>query len=408
MRKVLLTNQSSSIPFEVNLDSEQLLSLHIQKELIEFTRDLVCMKSFSGQEEEVVRFIAQKMMSLGYDEVTIDAMGSVVGKIGNGEKVLQFDSHVDTVTVNDENEWDYSPFNADIVEGQLYGRGSVDMKSGAAASIFAGALAKRSGFLTGKTIYVSCSVFEEDCDGENLKNLYQELNFKPHYVVICEPSENKISLGHKGKAQVCIKTHGISAHGSAPEKGLNAVYEMAEIIQRVETTNADLMQREAPRGTLVLSNISCTTASLNAVPSECEIYLDRRMAPGETEAAIRQEMDRLIEGKKASWEVGTLHRTCWTGKEIVYKPFHLAWKIDLDHELTRACSAAYQEYYGKAPDEYSFWDFSTNAVTPVGMGIPVIGFGPGDQKLAHMQNERCDVQQIIDACGFYTRLIQHI
>ncbi len=388
--------------------SEKLITPQIQQELIEFTQDLVRIKSFSGQEEEVIRFIAQKMQSLDYDDVIIDAMGNVVGKIGNGEKILQFDSHVDTVTVNDADEWDLPPFKADIIDGQLYGRGSVDMKSGAAASIYAGALAKRSGLLSGKTIYVSCSVFEEDCDGENLKNLYQELNFKPHYVVICEPSENKITLGHKGKAQVCIRTHGISAHGSAPEKGANAVYEMAEIIQRVEKTNINLMRQPEPRGTLVLSSISCTTASLNAVPSECAIYLDRRMAPGETEAAIRQEMDRLIEGKRATWEIGILQRKCWTGKEITYKPFHMAWKIAENHELTLACNAAYQDHFGKTPYEYGFWDFSTNAVTPVSMRIPVIGFGPGNPKLAHMRNERCEIQQIIDACGFYTNLIQHI
>jgi acetylornithine deacetylase/succinyl-diaminopimelate desuccinylase-like protein len=94
--------------------------------------------------------------------------------------------------------------------------------------------------------------------------------------------------------------------------------------------------------------------------------------------------------------------------EIIYKPFHLAWKIDLKHELTKACMAAYHENFGKEPSEYEFWDFSTNAVTPVSMGIPTIGFGPGDNKLAHMRNESCAVNQIIEACGFYTRLIHEI
>jgi putative selenium metabolism hydrolase len=279
------------------------------------------------------------------------------------------------------------------------------MKSGAAASIYAGAIAKKMGFTPGKTIYVSCSVFEEDCDGENLKHLFRELNFKPNYVVICEPSNNTIALGHKGKAQISIKTHGISAHGSAPEKGLNAIYEMAEIIQRVEKTNLELMKKDGPKATLVMSRISSVSVSLNAVPSECEVYLDRRMVPGETEDVIKQEMDRIIKDKNATWEVGTLYRKSWTGMEIKYEPFHLAWKIELDHELSKACIAAYRENFGVEPTEYEFWDFSTNAVTPVGMGIPTIGFGPGEYKLAHMRNESCKVDQIVDACGFYTRLI---
>jgi putative selenium metabolism hydrolase len=328
--------------------------------------------------------------------------------LGNGEKAIMFDSHVDTVEVKDEEKWNVPPFSGNIVDGRLYGRGSVDMKSGAAASIYAGAIAKKLGFDSGKAIYVSCSVFEEDCDGENLKHLFKELNLKPNYMIICEPSDNKIALGHKGKAQISIKTHGISAHGSAPEKGINAIYEMAEIIQRVEKTNVELMKKDGPRGTLVMSRISSTSASLNAVPSECEVYLDRRMVPGETEDAIKKEMVQIIKGKNATWEVGTLYRKSWTGMDIKYEPFHLAWKIDLNHELTKTCIAAYNENFGSDRAEYDFWDFSTNAVTPVSMGIPTIGFGPGEYKLAHMHNEHCKVNQIIDACSFYARIIHKI
>jgi putative selenium metabolism hydrolase len=392
------------------MNTLDLITPENREELIEFTQSLIRIKSMSGQEEEIIKFIEKKMKALGYDEVIIDSMGNVLGRIGDkrDEKAILFDSHVDTVEVNDEDKWNVPPFSGDILEGRIYGRGSVDMKSSVAASIYAGALAKKLGFDSGKTIYVSCTVFEEDCDGENLKHLFKELNIKPNYVVICEPSNNKIALGHKGKAQISIKTQGVSAHGSAPEKGVNAIYEMAEIIQRVEKANAELMKKEAPRGTLVMSRISSTSASLNAVPSECEVYLDRRTLPGETEDDIKREMDQLIQGKRAAWEVGTLHRKSWTGMNITYEPFHSAWKIDLDHELTQACIAAYGENFGSEPDRYDFWDFSTNAVTPVRMGIPTIGFGPGEYKLAHMRNENCQVDQIIEACGFYTRLIRNI
>jgi acetylornithine deacetylase/succinyl-diaminopimelate desuccinylase-like protein len=183
---------------------------------------------------------------------------------------------------------------------------------------------------------------------------------------------------------------------------------MSEIIQRVEQRNSELMKHGAPRGTLVLSRISSTSASLNAVPSECEVYLDRRTIPGETADDIRKEMDRLIQGKRATWEVGTLHRTSWTGMDINYEPLHSAWKIDLHHELTQACIAAYRENFGREPGEYDFWDFSTNAVVPVSLGIPTIGFGPGEYKLAHMRNENCKIDQIVEACDFYTKLIEHI
>ncbi len=352
--------------------------------------------------------LKKKMNTLGYDEVIIDSMGNVVGRIGHGEKVIMFDSHIDTVEVKDEKEWDIPPFSGSIVDGRLHGRGSVDMKSGAAASIYAGSIAKKMGLDSNKTIFVSCSVSEEDCDGENLKHIFKELNIKPDYIVICEPSDNKISLGHKGKAQISIKTHGISAHGSAPEKGINAIYEMAEIIQRVEKTNEELMNKKGSKGTLVMSKISSTGASLNAVPFECEVYLDRRIVQGETEDAIKNEMDRIVNGKNASWKIGTLYRKSWTGMDIKYEPFHLAWKIDLNQELTKTCIAAYHENFESNPNEYIIWDFSTNAVTPVSMGIPTIGFGPGEYKLAHMCNESCKVDQIVDACNIYTKIIHNI
>jgi putative selenium metabolism hydrolase len=385
-----------------------LFTSELKEELIAFAQDLVRIKSYSGQEEKIIRFIEQRMKDLGYDEVTVDSMGNVIGRIGEGDKSILFDSHVDTVEVNDEKEWEVPPFSGEIVNGRLNGRGSVDMKSSIAASIYAGAIAKEQGLNAGKAVYVSCTVFEEDCDGENLKHLFKELNLRPGCVVICEPSNNKIVLGHKGKLQVSIKTQGVSAHGSAPEKGVNAVYEMAEIIQRVEKKNLELVEKEKPRGTLVLSKISSVSASLNAVPSECEIYLDRRIIPEETEEDILHEMDQLIRGKKATWEFGTLHRTSWTGRDIKYQPFHLAWKIDQDHELTKACKAAYREAFGSKPTEFDFWDFSTNAVTPVSLGIPTIGFGPGEYKLAHMRNENCEVQQIVDACNFYAGLIEKV
>jgi putative selenium metabolism hydrolase len=390
------------------MKTTELLTDVLKQELIEFDQNLIRIKSYSGHEGELIKFIEQKMKSLGYDEVVIDSMGNLLGRIGNGEKTILFDSHVDTVEVNDEAEWEVPPFSGEIINGRLHGRGSVDMKSSVAASVFAGALAKKMGYASDKTIYVSCTVFEEDCDGENLKHMFKELNLKPDYVVICEPSNNKITLGHKGKAQISIKTQGISAHGSAPEKGLNAIYEMAEIIQRVEKVNAELMKKEGMRGTLVMSKIASVSASLNAVPSECEVYLDRRTIPGETEASIRQEMNEIIKDKKATWEVGTLHRTSWTGMEIHYEPFHSAWKIEMQHPLTQACIAAYHENFGNEPVEYDFWDFSTNAVTPVSLGIPTIGFGPGEYKLAHMRNESIEINQVFEACSFYARVMSKI
>ena len=386
----------------------EIVGKDIRKDLQLFAQELVRVKSTSGNEETIIRFIASKMKALGYDEVVIDGFGNVVGRVGSGEKAVMFDSHVDTVEVKDAELWKVPPFSGEIIDGWLWGRGSVDMKSGAAASIYAAAVAKSQGLLEGKRVYVSCTIFEEDCDGENLKHMFKELQFRPDFFVTCEPSGNIITTGHKGKAQIVIKTQGVSAHGSAPEKGVNAIYEMAEIINRVEKTNLELMTKAAPKGTLVMSRISSTGASLNAVPSECEVYFDRRMVVGETEETIKKEIEKIIKGKNATWEIGTLHRKTWTGMDITYEPFHLAWEIPFDHKLTKAFIDSYKEVFGTEPGKYDFWDFSTNAVATVSMGIPTIGFGPGEYKLAHMTNERCEISQIIDACSIYTNVISKL
>ncbi len=384
------------------------LTPNIKNDLVSLAQRLVRIKSYSGQEEQAIRCVQGQMKALGYDDVTIDAMGNIVGRIGIGERSILFDAHVDTVEVRDAEEWKIPPFSGDIIDGYLHGRGAVDMKSGAAAAIYAGIVAKKSGYLSGKSVYVSCTVSEEDCDGENLKHLFTEFDLKPDYVVICEPSNNRIALGHKGKAQISIKTYGVSAHGSAPEKGKNAIYEMADIIRRVEETHHEIPEKNGLKGTLIISRISSMSASLNAVPTECEIYLDRRLVPRETKETVRREMAEIIKGKDAAWKVGTLRKKSWTGLGIQYEPFHPAWRIDPAHELSRACISAYGESFGRTPVEFEFWDFSTNAVTPVSMGIPTIGFGPGDHKLAHMRNERCSVTEIVDALSFYTNLIHKL
>jgi len=378
---------------------------HKSNELIEFAQKLVQIKSYSGEEGDAIRFIAEQMKTLDYDEVTIDRHGNVVGQVGHGDKVILFDSHIDTVQVNDADQWDVPPFSGEVKDGYLWGRGSVDMKAGAAASVYAAALAKQKGWLDGKTVYVSCSTFEEDCDGEALKQVLAGIAKRPNFAVICEPSANRIAIGHKGKAQIIITAHGISAHGSAPEKGKNAVYEMAEIIQRVEETNRELFKKEGAHGTLVLSNISCQSVSLNAVPSECQIYLDRRLAPGETEQTVRDEMTRIIEGKDATWEVDTIQRKTWTGEPITYRPLHPAWEINLESDLAKAFINASTEVLGQEPQDFEYWDFSTNAVATVSLGIPTIGFGPGEHKLAHMRNERCEINQILTAYLVYSHVI---
>ncbi len=376
--------------------------------IIQFARELIRVKSYSGEEQHLAHLIAEKMCEMDFDAVTIDRLGSVLGRIGSGSPSILFESHLDTVKVHDQQEWSHPAFGGEIDRGNLWGRGSVDMKSAIAASVFAAVSARDAGYLKDKTIYVSCSVFEEDCDGEGINAMLEDHLLAPDYAVICEPSMNQIVLGHNGKAQIVIRTHGRSAHGSAPEKGINAVYEMAEIIQRVEAVNKNLPLISGRKGSLVLSQISSKSVSLNAVPDQCEIYLDRRTVPGESFSSINQEMEQIISGKNAKWFIDTVNRTAWTGEPITYRPFHEPWRIDQDHTLIRSAVTAYRQVFAQDPLEFGFWDFSTNAVALIKRGIPCVGFGPGDPKQAHTRDEHCAISQIFHAFYFYTELINAI
>lgn len=379
-----------------------------EKSMILFAQQLIRIRSYSGCEQEAAAFVKRQMEQMGYDDVKIDEMGNVIGRIGADiEPVILLDSHMDTVEVKDGACWTKPPFGGEIHEGRLYGRGAVDMKSALAACVFAGAAARESLLNRGKAAYVTCSVCEECCDGEALRYILQQGNVHPSNVLICEPSGNQIMLGHKGKMQTFIISHGVSAHGATPQYGKNAVYEMAGIIDRVAELNAQL-QKKSEQGSVTLSNIFCTSASPNAVPDSCSIRLDRRLAWGETEQTVVEEMESLVRGKQASWVYDEIKMKSWTGCELCYKPLHLAWQIAREHPFAQACGAAYASVFpGNAPS-FSYWDFSTNAVAPVSLGVPTIGFGPGAPADAHTSDESCKVSEIIDAFHFYAALLRSI
>ena len=373
------------------------------RRLIDAVSQAIRIPSFSDEEEAFANYLVELMTELDFDEVAIDSTGNVYGVIGQGPLRLQFDGHLDTVRVDDADQWKYPPFSGQLAEGAVWGRGSVDMKSGLICAIYAAAEAKSLGLLKEKQVLITGTVCEEYCDGVNLERFYESTGIRPEAVIICEPSGNRLALGHKGKAQLRITTHGLSAHGSAPEKGVNAIYRMAPIIQRIEELNQQLKTKGD--GTIVLSNISSVSASLNAVPSSCTIYVDRRLGMDESLAQVEAEMNSLIRDVDATWQVGTLVHHSWTGQKLLYQPMHEPWRIEPSHPLTKTLQQAV-EAAGCDPGDEIYWDFGTNAITPVAMGLPTIGLGPGDYKLAHMVDEHCPVAQLEDAQKIYLELIR--
>ena len=377
-------------------------------DMLEFERKLVQIESYTGKEEAASKLICAKMKELGYDEVVIDPYGSVLGRVGDGDTEILFDAHIDVVAAEDAEEWEHGPFSGDVEDGIVWGRGTVDTKSSAVAMVYAGYLMKKLNLLEGKKVYISTSVMEEDFDGELLDRVMTGNNLHPSFAVIGEPSNMKLALGHRGRAMYVIRTKGISAHGSAPETGENAVYKMAELITRVDKLNQKLSAQEGEKGSVALTRIESRSASLNAVPDGCAIYLDRRLALGEDEMKVAAEMDELVAGTDAQWEIYDAKGTSWTGKPVVLRTFLPAWEAKKDEPLAQAGIRAYREIMGRDPELFK-WDFATNGFACAGRyHVPTIGLGPGDYVFAHQKNERCKVEDIENACMFYVGLVANL
>lgn len=378
---------------------------HFEKQLICFARDLVRIQSYSGEEDELAKFISETMTSLNYDSVRIDEMGNVIGRVGTPDApCILLDSHMDTVAVNDSDQWTYPPFEGLIRDHKLFGRGASDMKSSIAAAVFAAAKARSTLLKDGRSVHVTCTVCEETCDGEALRYILENENLNPEYVVICEPSNNQIMLGHNGKAQIQINVHGVSAHGSSPSLGINAIYKMSPILSRVEEL-ADSLDAKRNSGSITLVEIKSTTASSNSVPDSCLLRLDRRLAVHEDESTILKELKYLLGETQASWSYDIVHMKTWRGHKIFYQPLHFAWRISEDHPAIKKCTAVFREVFENREPQYGHWNFSTNAVAPVALGIPTLGFGPGDPSVIHAADEYCRIDNMIDAFRFYHSLV---
>lgn len=381
----------------------------VRQELIDFEQRVIQTPSVTGNEEAVARLVLAEMQRLGYDEAHIDSYGNVMGRMGDGPCQILFDAHLDVVDAADAAEWEHGPFSGDIVDGEIWGRGSVDTKSAAVAMVYSGYLLKQLGGLEGKSLYVSTSIMEEDYDGELLDRAMQENNIlHPAFAVIGEPSNLKLARGHRGRAMYVISTEGVSAHGSAPETGVNAIYRMQELIGRVDALNHRLQSGEGETGSVALTRIESRSASLNAVPDLCKIYLDRRLTLGETEELVAAEMDELVAGTGATWQLYDAIGTSWTCKEVILHTFLPAWEEAADSELTQTGIRAYQEVMGEQPELFK-WNFATNGFACAGRyHVPTIGLGPGDYVMAHQKNEHCKLDDIVKAAMFYTELVREL
>ena len=376
-------------------------------EMSAFLRDMIRLPSESCNEKEVILRIKTEMEKVGFDKVEIDPMGNILGYIGHGSHLIAMDAHIDTVGVGDRGLWNYDPFEGFEDDEIIIGRGASDQEGGMASMVYAGKIIKDLGLEDDYTLLVTGTVQEEDCDGLCWQYIIEKDEIKPEFVVITEPTSLNVYRGHRGRMEIKVSTQGVSCHGSAPERGDNAIYKMAPIINELKELHGNLKYDAfLGKGSLTVSEIFFSSPSRCAVADGCSISVDRRLTAGETYEYALEQIRNLeaVKAVGATVEMYDYKRPSYTNLVYPTKSYFPTWVLDEKHPACRTLVETYKGLFGKKP-LVDKWTFSTNAVSIMGrFGIPCIGFGPGHEDQAHAPNERTWKDELVKAAAMYAAI----
>jgi putative selenium metabolism hydrolase len=378
----------------------------IQEELVSLLKDFVQISSFSGKEEKLAQRIKKAMEDTDFDEVRIDAFGSVIarkaGKIPG--KTLLFDAHMDVVPVNIE-EWTHDPFGGEISGGKLWGRGSSDNKGSLASIVSAIGSLRREEF--SGTIFVTATIGEEVLEGASLRKILEEK--KVDGVIIGEPTDCRLGIGQKGRAKFIVHAFGKPAHSANPEKGDNAVYRSANMIQAIQNMALHTDQLFGSGVMELIDIISSPYPSLSTLPYDCRMSYDRRLLPGETlEGTLNEYRSALAQYKdKCSIEIEQVSFKTYTGKTIESPDFHPAWLMSVDGDWVKKGLQGLK-LGGVAPEYYGVPYCSNGSASAGEMGIPSLVFGPSNIHLAHAVDEYIEIAELLKSREAYVGLAKSI
>ena len=324
-----------------------------------FLRDLIAIPGESCGEERVVQRIRAEMEAVGFDRVEVDPMGNVLGYIGSGRHLIAMDAHVDTVGVGNAANWNYDPYQGHEDDEIIVGRGASDQLGGMASMVYAGRLIKDLDLAGDYTLLMTGTVQEEDCDGLCWQYLIEKGGIRPEFVVSTEPTACRVYRGQRGRMEIKVAVKGVSAHGSAPERGDNAIFKMAPILNDLQALHGRL--KDDPflgKGSLTVSEIFFTSPSRCAVADSCAISVDRRLTQGETWEGALEEIRQLPAVRKADAEVSMYdyRRPAYTGLVYPTDCYFPAWVLAPEHAACRTLVDAYNGLFGQAPvvDKWTF------------------------------------------------------
>jgi putative selenium metabolism hydrolase len=383
------------------------LAGNYRPDMSRFLRDMIRLPSESCQEKAVIERIKAEMEQVGFDKVEIDPMGNVLGTIGNGKHMIAMDAHIDTVGVGNKDNWEFDPYEGYEDNEVIGGRGASDQEGGMASMVYAGKIIKDLQLDGDYTLVVVGTIQEEDCDGLCWQYIIRESGLKPEFVISTEPTDGGIYRGQRGRMEIKVEVKGVSSHGSAPERGDNAIFKMGRILGELEALHGRLKTDDfLGKGSLTVSEIFYTSPSRCAVADGCTISIDRRLTTGEDKELALQQIRDLPAAKAANAQVSMYpyERPSYTGLVYPTDCYFPAWVIPEDHMATQSAVATYKNLFDEEP-RVNKWTFSTNGVAIMGMfGIPCVGFGPGKESEAHAPNEKTWKADLVRCAAFYAAL----
>lgn len=362
-------------------------------ELVTLTKDLIQFESVSGDEDEISIYIQDFFKDIDFYVRSIDKNVLASEKKDGKDARLILNGHMDVVPA-EKYSWKYPPFEPQVIDGKIYGRGSCDMKGGLASMMFAIKVIHDLGIDLGNDILFTATV-EEETGGLNGTGKIVDC-LKGDMCVIAEPTDLGICIGHKGSNLYEITVKGKSAHGSMPQLGINAIYYASRMVIALEEFKFDIEDDLLGKPTMNVGKISGGTR-VNVVPDRCVFELDRRTIPGETSKSVLDELNRIITNEIADEVDAEI-------KNIIEM---LPVKVSEDEEIVRLLKKSTKDVFGYERD-ITTMDGCTDARFFIDKDIPTVIFGPGKKDCAHVSNEFIEINDLVYASSSFASLITEV
>lgn len=389
----------------MNLENKVISNVQkYRDDIVKFLMDIINIPSVTLKEKKVALRVKKEMEKVGCDYSFIDGFGNVIGKVGNGKKIIVIEAHIDTVNIGDRELWVQNPFVASIKEDVVYGRGVLEQKGSIASIVYAVKYIKDFNIKGDYTLYIIGSIMKEEYDGGAWRYIINKDNIHPDYVILTEPTNLNIHIGSIGRAEIDIVLKGLSADSGYPKIGINSIYKAYPIVNELKKLNDLYMKNLSGKALISVNEIICTTPNKSCVPDKCVIKIDSRMWSKNTLNDILNDVKSLKSIKEYDVKISTINKKTYTGYGYSTKHILLPWINEGNSHVLKTTIETYKSLYNKSP-KIDKWILTTNGSITAGVfNIPTIGFGPGKEILAYGPREQVLVDDLLKASAMYALL----